>query len=93
MIDLMSLDSNVQKGTDGKALRHFSPWSTPNSAGVNLFTKNLMVDDNSYLLSTHNDDWPCSSIFALVTMVIYPHYSRYFSLTFLVAYGQGPCFG
>ena len=47
-IDLMSLDSNVQKGADGKALCHFSPCSTPNSAGVNLFTQTLTVDDNAY---------------------------------------------
>ena len=48
-IDLMSLDSNAQLGPDGKALRHFSPWLTPNSAGVNLFTQSLQPDDNAYV--------------------------------------------
>lgn len=48
-VDLMSLDSNVQKDPDGTALRHFSPWPTPNSAGVNLFAQTLQVDDNAYV--------------------------------------------
>lgn len=48
-VDLMSLDSNVHHGPDGLALRHFSPWATPNSAGVNLFAQTLQADDNAYV--------------------------------------------
>lgn len=48
-IDLMSLDSNVHNATDGKPLRHFSPWPTPNSAGVNLFAQTLLAEDNAYV--------------------------------------------
>jgi hypothetical protein len=48
-LDLMSLDSNAQKDSDGKALRHFFPWPTANSAGVNLFAQTLQVDDNAYV--------------------------------------------
>ena len=47
-IDLMSLDSNVQTDHDGKPLPHFSPWPTPNSAGVNVFAQTLQPSENAY---------------------------------------------
>lgn len=40
-VDLMSLDSNVMRSTDGKALKHFTPCHTPLSSGVNLFCQNV----------------------------------------------------
>lgn len=39
--DLMSLDSNVQKDLSGNSLPHFTPVSSPGSAGVNFFTQDL----------------------------------------------------
>ena len=36
-VDLMSLDSNAMKGRDGKSLRHFIPFPTVGSDGVNIF--------------------------------------------------------
>lgn len=40
-VDLMSLDSNVMRLTDGKALNYFAPCHTPLSSGVNLFCQNV----------------------------------------------------
>lgn len=48
-VDLMSLDSNVHTGKDNKPLCHFTPWPTPNSAGVNVFTQVLHPSDNPYV--------------------------------------------
>ena len=39
--DLMSLDSNVQKDLSGNNLPHFTPVSSPGSAGVNFFAQDL----------------------------------------------------
>ena len=39
--DLMSLDSNVQKDLSGNSLPHFTPVSSPGSAGVNFFAQDL----------------------------------------------------
>jgi hypothetical protein len=47
-VDLMSLDSNVMRSSDGKALKHFSPCHTPPSAGVNLFCQNVSGEENLY---------------------------------------------
>lgn len=48
-IDLMSLDSNVHKGQDGSPLPHFTPWPTPDSAGVNFFAQSLSDTENAYI--------------------------------------------
>ena len=40
--DLMSLDSNVMLGRNGSPLPYFSPHPIPQSAGVNLFSQNLL---------------------------------------------------
>ena len=37
-IDLMSVDSNTMTDYNGKILKHFTPYPTPLSAGVNLFS-------------------------------------------------------
>ena len=39
--DLMLLDSNVQKDLSGNSLPHFTPVSSPGSAGVNFFAQDL----------------------------------------------------
>ncbi|KAI8480228.1 hypothetical protein Bbelb_420270 [Branchiostoma belcheri] len=39
--DLMALPSNVQSARDGKKLRFFSPFPTPDSEGVNVFAQDL----------------------------------------------------
>ncbi|CAC5368150.1 unnamed protein product [Mytilus coruscus] len=48
-IDLMSLDSKVMKLAAGVPLKHFTPWPTPCSAGVNLFSQNLRNEQNLYV--------------------------------------------
>ena len=44
-LDLMSLDSNVMRDMDGGRLRHFTPFPTPDSAGVNVFNQDLSICD------------------------------------------------
>lgn len=39
--DLMALDSNAMKTKQGKPLPHFTPYPSPGSAGVNVFSQNL----------------------------------------------------
>ena len=39
--DLMSLDSNVMKDTNGNDLPHFTPFPSPGSSGVNIFAQDL----------------------------------------------------
>jgi len=48
-VDLMSLDSNVQRGADDQPLPHFTPWPTKNSSGVNVFAQSLNLQDNVYV--------------------------------------------
>jgi hypothetical protein len=49
--DLMSLDSNVMQDKDGLPLCHFTPFPTPGSAGVNVFSQTLCPSDNLYVFS------------------------------------------
>ena len=44
-LDLMSLDSNVQRDWSGNPLKHFTPYPTPGSSGVNVFNQDLSVCD------------------------------------------------
>ena len=44
-LDLMSLDSNVQRDFTGAPLRHFTPFPTPLSGGVNVFAQDLSACD------------------------------------------------
>ena len=48
-IDLMALDSNSMKDRHGRPLRHFTPYSTPGSSGVNLFTQEIPFEENCYV--------------------------------------------
>lgn len=44
-LDLMSLDSNAQRDLSGSPLRHFTPYPTPGSAGVDVFRQDLRSCD------------------------------------------------
>ena len=48
-IDLMSLDSNEQIDSKGKMLRHFTPFFTPHSSGVNVFAQTISAAENAYV--------------------------------------------
>ncbi|KAK3731002.1 hypothetical protein QZH41_006641 [Actinostola sp. cb2023] len=48
-IDLMALDSNTQPDVNGNPLKHFSPWFTPLSAGVNVFAQVIDGLENAYV--------------------------------------------
>ena len=48
-IDLMSLDSNAQIDSKGKTLRHFTPFFTPHSLGVNVFAQTISPAENAYV--------------------------------------------
>lgn len=45
-IDLMSLDSNVMRSKGGVPLKHFTPWATPLSAGINMFCQDTRGETN-----------------------------------------------
>jgi len=46
-LDLMSLDSNAQLDKQENPLRHFTPYPTPKSSGVNVFNQDLSVCDGN----------------------------------------------
>ena len=48
-VDLMSLDSNAMKDLEGNALRHFTPFPSPKSDGINLFSQDLSKEENPYV--------------------------------------------
>lgn len=48
-IDLMALDSNAPRDSLGVRLRHFTPWPSVESAGVNILTQTLHPSDNAYV--------------------------------------------
>ena len=48
-IDLMSLESNAMMSVNGESLRHFTPFPTPGSAGVNVFTQAVKIEENPYV--------------------------------------------
>lgn len=48
-IDLMSLDSNVMRSKGGVPLKHFTPWATPLSAGINMFCQDIRGETNPYV--------------------------------------------
>ena len=45
----MSLDSNVMRNAVDLPLRHFTPFLTPGSAGVKVFSQTLCPSDNLYV--------------------------------------------
>lgn len=48
-IDAMALDSNCQRDTEGRPLRHFTPYYTPLSSGVNFFAQDIHCSENVYI--------------------------------------------
>ena len=40
-VGLMALDSNSMVDNNGESQKHFTPYRTPGSAGVNVFAQNL----------------------------------------------------
>ena len=48
-LDLMALDSNSMTAADGTPLRHFTPWPSPGSAGVNMFSQRVSPVENCYV--------------------------------------------
>ena len=48
-LDMMSLDSNAQKDASGNPLKHFTPFPTPLSAGVNVFAQVIQQEENAYV--------------------------------------------
>ena len=52
--DMMALDSNCMKDRLGKSLPHFTPYPTPHSAGVNVFSQNINASENYYVFPPFN---------------------------------------
>ena len=53
-VDLMALDSNAMCSASGELLKHFTPFPTPLSAGVNLFAQDLSNVGNCYVFPPFN---------------------------------------
>ncbi|WAR14863.1 hypothetical protein MAR_004968 [Mya arenaria] len=49
ILDLMSLDSNCMRNKRGGTLRHFTPWPTHFSSGVNMFAQVITPSENCYV--------------------------------------------
>ena len=47
--NLMAMDSNCMKDQNGSYLKHYTPFPTPFSAGVNVFAQDLSGDENPYV--------------------------------------------
>ena len=47
--DMMAIPSNVKKSKNGEKLRFFSPHPVAESAGVNVFSQNLLSNENYYI--------------------------------------------
>ncbi|KAK3700587.1 hypothetical protein QZH41_001585 [Actinostola sp. cb2023] len=48
-IDLMALESNVQRKSSGQPLRHFSPFPSQSSEGINVFAQCIAPTENAYV--------------------------------------------
>ena len=48
-IDLMALESNVQRNSSGQPLRHFSPFPSQSSEGINVFAQCIAPTENAYV--------------------------------------------
>ena len=60
-LDFMALDSNVQPDFEGSSLPHFTPFPTPQSAGVNLFAQNPITwkrKENRYVFPLSSSHLP-----------------------------------
>ena len=59
--DLMSLDSNAMNSVSGVLLKHYTPYPTPKSAGVNLFAQDISEEVNPYVFPPFNLIFPTFS--------------------------------
>ena len=62
-VNIMALDSNAMKSSDGMSFRHFTPGPSPLSSGVNIFPQNISCETNPYVFP------PISMIFPLVSFL------------------------
>lgn len=62
-VDLMSLDSNCMKDRYGKMLRHFTPYPTVLSDGVNVFVQNVNEEENPYVFPPFQMIFPLLKLF------------------------------
>ena len=73
-LDLMSLVSNVQRDWQGNPLKHFTPYPTPGSSGVNVFNQDLSGCDgnrvNAYVFPPFSLIGPLLRLFASANAVV-----------------------
>ena len=62
-VDLMAIDSNVMLDREGKSLRHFTPFPSVGSSGVNVFSQNLSAEGNPYVFPPFNLIFPLLKFF------------------------------
>ncbi|KAK3749995.1 hypothetical protein QZH41_000415 [Actinostola sp. cb2023] len=78
-IDLMSLDSNAQRDASGQPLKHYTPFFTPLSSGINVFAQLIKWDENVYVFPPFVLVGPllkflskCEASFTIVVPKLYP---------------------
>jgi len=73
-LDLMLLDLNAQRDKRENPLRHFTPYSTPESSGVDVFNQDLSVCDgnlvNAYVFLPFSLAGPLLPFIAQETAVV-----------------------
>ncbi|KAK3755702.1 hypothetical protein QZH41_008950 [Actinostola sp. cb2023] len=88
-VDLMALDTNAQQDLSGQPLPHFTPFPTPESAGVNLFAQSPQtapaVWDNPYVFPPFNLVGPVLRFLLPFPYSVHNHCTRTISKTSLVA--------
>lgn len=68
-VDLMSLNANGMRSTDGNALKHFTPYHTPLSLGVNLSCQNVRRKGNLYVYTSFAMIFPVLKFLACTVVV------------------------
>ena len=53
-LDMMALDSNCMVDKKGDPLKHFTPFWTPGSKGINVFTQQISQEENCYVFPPFN---------------------------------------
>lgn len=48
-VDLMATDANVMRSTSGLPLRHFTQYSSPQTAGENVFAQDVAIEKSPYV--------------------------------------------
>ena len=72
-IDLISLDSNTQVDFQGCPLKHFTPFFTPQSSGVNMFAQPIAPSENAYVFPPFTLITPVLNfLFSLVVTRLFP---------------------